>query len=411
MLSFSSGYNDAMAIYEKHYLTGIALFFLFTYSFFVVKNYVLSNIGDVYRKYAKALILLLTLFISWKHGFVRADGHMLIFLQFSLIVAPIYIFAPDEKTHGTRFAWLTYFFVMIFVIAGSCKIYQSSIFTVLVKGFDTVSNNAQLLFNLKGYTSQLTHSLQKNLEQEKGLLNVSENNKEKAIGYWGMLPGLFAYQEFGYSSAPSNISFASWNEWIMNKNRDFYKDSNQAPKLLYVEFETIDNKLIAQDDSLAQLEILHQYVPYTTQARYVLMRRNKVTKEDWYLAKVNDVSGNINAWFSIPETLNNAPVWVQIKIEQSLLSRITAFFYKPPKYGITLEFDDGSSVHKKYIPKMGEVGFMIRPLISQNADVIDYFRKTSADKQKIKRFKIDCTKIKFACGSNLLVSFSRVERL
>jgi len=411
MLSFSSGYNDAMAIYEKHYLTGIALFFLFTYSFFVVKNYVLSNIGDVYRKYAKALILLLTLFISWKHGFVRADGHMLIFLQFSLIVAPIYIFAPDEKTHGTRFAWLTYFFVMIFVIAGSCKIYQSSIFTVLVKGFDTVSNNAQLLFNLKGYTSQLTHSLQKNLEQEKGLLNVSENNKEKAIGYWGMLPGLFAYQEFGYSSAPSNISFASWNEWIMNKNRDFYKDSNQAPKLLYVEFETIDNKLIAQDDSLAQLEILHQYVPYTTQARYVLMRRNKITKEDWYLAKVNDVSGNINAWFSIPETLNNAPVWVQIKIEQSLLSRITAFFYKPPKYGITLEFDDGSSVHKKYIPKMGEVGFMIRPLISQNADVIDYFRKTSADKQKIKRFKIDCTKIKFACGSNLLVSFSRVERL
>jgi hypothetical protein len=411
MLSFSSGYNEAMAIYEKHYLTVIALILLITYSFFVIKNYVILAEGAWYRKYAKALILLLTLFIAWKHGFVRADGHMLIFLQFCLLVAPFYIFTPDKRCYGTKFVWLLYFFVIVFVTAGSCKIYQASFVTVLRRGVETVYQNAQSLLNYDSYSSQLANSLRKTLEQENKLLNAPLDNKAKAIGYWGMLPGIFAYQTFKYTSAPSNINFASWNTWIMNKNRDYYRDGNKAPTLLYLEFETIDNKLIAQDDALAQLEILHQYIPVTKDKRYVLMRRSKTIKDDWYLAKVSDISSHGNSWISIPDTLNNHPIWVQIKIEQSLISRVVAFFYKPPKYGITLEFDDGSSLHKKYIAQMGEVGFMMNPMVFNNEDVIDYFKNSSKEKHTIKRFKIDCNKIKFACGSNLAISFSSVKGL
>lgn len=412
MLSFSSGYNEAMAIYEKHYLTAVGLTLLITYSFFVIKNYLTLSEDAWYRKYAKSLILLLTLFIAWKHGFVRADGHMLIFLQYCLLVAPLYILTPNKKCDGTnKFGWLLYLFVIVFVTAGSCKIYQSSFVTVLRKGSETVYNNAHSLLNYDSYSSHLANSLQKTLKQENSLLNAPKGNKEKAIGYWGMLPGIFAYQTFKYSSAPSNINFASWNAWIMNENRDFYRDSSKAPTLLYLEFETIDNKLIAQDDALAQLEILHQYIPVAQDKRYVLMRKSKAIKDDWYLSKVSEISSRDNSWISIPKILNNHPIWVQIKIERSLISRVVAFFYKPPRYGITLEFDDGSSVHKKYIPQMGEVGFMMRPMIFNNEDVIDYFKNTSKEKHSIIRFKIDCNKIKFACGSNLAISFSSVEGL
>ncbi|MFQ6334519.1 hypothetical protein [Methylophilus sp. 3sh_L] len=411
MLSFSSGYNEAMAIYEKHYLTVIALILLITYSSFVIKNYVIQAKDAWYRKYSKALMLLLTLFIAWKHGFVRADAHMLIFLQFCLLVAPFYIFPSNKKFYRTKFGWLFYFFVIVFVTAGSCKIYQCSPLTVLRRGLETVNQNAQSLLNYNSYSSRLATSLKKTLEQENEILNVPIDGGIKATGYWGMLPGIFAYQALKYSSAPSNINFASWNTWIMNKNRDFYRDINKAPPIVYLEFETIDNKLIAQDDALAQMEILHQYLPVIKNKRYVLMRRSKTIKNDWYLTKVGDVSSHHDSWISIPDFLNNHPVWVRIKIEQSIMSRVVAFFYKPPRYEITLEFDDGSSVRKKYIPLMGEVGFMIKPMIFNNEDVIDYFKKTSKEKPSIKRFKIDCNKMKFACGSNLVISFSSVEGL
>jgi hypothetical protein len=55
------------------------------------------------------------------------------------------------------------------------------------------------------------------------------------------------------------------------------------------------------------------------------------------------------------------PVWATINIRPTLLGRIVAAVYKLPQLRIVLKLEDGRSIDHRYIPSIGNAGFILSP--------------------------------------------------
>jgi len=94
-IEFSSGYNEAMTIYEHSAVTIAGFLVLSMLSFGVI-------IRDIeIRRWTRIpliLVQLLIIFVAWKHGFVRADGHVQVFFSFAM-AASVMVFWGHPNVH------------------------------------------------------------------------------------------------------------------------------------------------------------------------------------------------------------------------------------------------------------------------------------------------------------------------
>jgi len=135
----------------------------------------------------------------------------------------------------------------------------------LQSNVDTFLNSQKYQQELKLELLQATRQLQLPIFKSK--------IKTDSVGYFGYFPASMVYNDFKYVTAPVPISFASWNEDLMKMNANFYADANRAPQFLVASVSTIDNRLVAQDDSLAQLELLYRYAPVAFDRDSLLLKR------------------------------------------------------------------------------------------------------------------------------------------
>lgn len=439
MAAFSSGYNDAMAVYEARRMTNVGLLTLVLCSTLIAWKVVAAG-----RKPSLAVNLCMAglveafiLFLTWKHGFVRADEHMIIFFQFCLMACVVLAFSDYGNFTGQSpspvsqavagpeifrvFRYLNARLILCACIAvlavyGLCQTIKVPPKQVLTLAVHRAKHKALYLLNLKTALNRLKTDMSDS-KASMALPAINALAGSGGVGYFGVNPAPMIYNNFRYLSAPSNISFASWNEWIMKKNRDYYQDDTRAPENLLIVLGTIDNRIPAQDDSLAQLEIFNKYTPTLYEQEYMLMRRSP-SKSDVTLKKLGDpVQYKLGEWITVPAGAE--PVWAKIQLKESLLSKIVSIFYKPSEYHMESELLDGQPTHKRYMPRMGEVGFLLNPQINNNNDLVSAYYSEEYQKFRLhqptnikgtRRLMISCTR-KILCSRELNIQFFSVDGL
>ena len=161
------------------------------------------------------------------------------------------------------------------------------------------------------------------------------------------------FNNFNYIVNPVTILFTGLIQLCKKKKRDFYKFDITAPKYILYDLKTIDNRLIASDNSLAKLEILKNYSIIGFEKGHILLQRNKGLLNNFKSRKVNIYKVKINNWIEIPSVLKNEIGWLSIlKIEDNFVNKILGLLYKKPEYYIRLKFKNNVIKQFKIIPNI-----------------------------------------------------------
>jgi hypothetical protein len=424
--SFSSGYSEAMTIFEPGKVRGagfIALsggLLLILLKMICALRHVYADVTEMCRQILLASVEFFIFFVVWKHGFVRADGHTAIFFQYVLVSYLLVLFRKEKlygvQGNGSRalagVLLLICFFVTIACLVGINAMYPLN----PVATYRKMVRTGLCFVDIPKRFRALEEDLKKNVAAMQ-IARIRALVKKKSIGYFGIYPGVILYNQLNYIPNPASISFASWNASIMAAEESFFKDDNRAPCYLLYDLQTIDNRLPAQDDSLAKLVILNRYEPVGAEAGNILFRRNN-RRRPVSRSVLSERNYNVGEWIAVPPTLS--PVWVKVRVKETFLTRVVSLVYKPPQYSLEVLFKNGGNLTYKLIPRMAETGFMINPLISDNLQTLivffqqeyqKYLNDTHENLSKVVKFRLICEKQKIFGGRRAIVTFEEIHGL
>jgi len=432
MASFSSGYNEAMTIFESGLVQAAGFIALLgsTLPIFwraqICVRKMRRDTPQMSRQLLLSAVEFFVLFVVWKHGFVRADGHVAIFFWYVLVSHTWTLFRRDLSCNeadgsalnmplmlSTPLAGV----VIIASLSGINAVYPASLTAMFWSKYHKINDNLLGVVNTPELFGRLDTELKKNIATME-LPKTRVLAEMQSIGYFGMFPAAMLYNGFNYVSNPSTISFASWNDRIMNADAMFFRDDSRAPAYLLFDLKTVDNRLVAQDDSLAQLEILHRYELVGSENGNVILHRIK-GKEPLSRASISEHEYKVGDWVDVPQDLIN-PMWVKIGVDENPLTRIVALAYKPSQYFIEISFKNGTKKTYKFVPKMAATGFLINPLIVDNNDILvvrslQEYRRYLSDSHpslsKAVKFRIGCDKHVALCGRRATVAFEEIHGL
>jgi len=426
-LHFTAGYNEAMSIFENPSKTILGVLSLIAagagialHRFSQMRGRSASYIAD---GVGLAIIEVFILFVAWKHGFVRADDHVIIYFGFLAAAASLYLWLslPGEETILTKKIFLRWILLAVIVIP--CLIGFERIYHFTGPGkipaykWSRMKENAYILSDIRGYFQKLDERLMQSTQTlDMPQVNAVAGGQE--VSYFGMLPAMMVYNHFTYRPMPATISFAAWNFWIMEKDAAFFRNDASAPRYLLYNLKSTSNRLTAQDDSLAQLELLQRYdIALTEKGNFLLKRRSNAPKLS-LKPELAEKQYSLEEWINVPPM--NGSTWIRIDVPGTAVGKLLSFLYKPSEYDIEYSLANGKTYTNKMITGTARVGFMIAPLITTDAEFLaannfgEYARYQAGQSDKLSRivkFRLHCTHEKISCSKAFIVAFDSIQGL
>jgi hypothetical protein len=366
----ASGYTEAMSLAPPprvlKYALPAAVFFLFalavTCPMARQKRHVI----------APAIIIVLFSFTAWKQGFVRADAHVLLFLYF-LPVAQGFLFhsAFNGSTLGAvRIALV----LSYFAVAGLCLMAANAMFPGLPLA-QTKSLGERLLANSRSLIALLTPAssvpgrFPKNLRVEDRLSTIAQRVGHSSIDVFNYRQGVALLNDLNYRPRPVIQSYTAYTPDLLRANLDFYR-SPSRPSYVLFSLETIDGRFPTLDDALLLPYILANYQPVLAEHHFLLMERTPEPARNVSYDRVYSANLDIGQKLDIT-TWNNSPLFLRVSTTPTLLGRILTLLFQPPGFKLEVELDEGSKRDFRFIRRMASEGFLVNPLVENNADVVD----------------------------------------
>lgn len=360
----SDGYNSAMSLDGpfRHVCVGVCvvglLIFLLLDS--ILKNkpglkyFILLNLGFV--------------FVSFKHGFIRHNGHVYIFFANALLVfCFMYVSHKKQLTLPLRCLSLILICVLIAFIfegyryqevllipdaLGKLKMVSSAVSLVT----DDAASRAQRLENAK---SRMRECYSLNDETIKYIGNRSIDVMPCEIS----LP--FAYS-LKWSPSPVFQSYSAYTDKLDMLNSQYF-ESVDAPEFLLYDFSSIDKRYPLFDTPATFRTILRNYKPVFIDGKFIILR--KTDRRSLSSSKpISVLDMEFGKYVSVPKT-KNGYLFAKIYIEYNFLGKIAKLVYKPPNVYIIL-FADGYSFMHRFIFSTARNGIFLSQYVY---DVEDLF--------------------------------------
>lgn len=342
--------------------------------------YLLLNF-DKSRTVSRFILLAAFIYLIWKHGFVRSDGHMFTFFVGALL--PVVAF-PALLDDPSRRRWLSQWLLASAGILCVLGIHSTGIDT----GSPDVIRHAASRFEdklwhhydlLRQWTS-LRASYENRLEKEKQRFDLPQTRKvigQAPIDVIGNEQAIALYNGFTYRPRPVFQSNLACNSQLARLNDDFYR-SSRAPDYVLLKIQTIDNRLPTLDDSLLLRSFTHRYDYVHTELGFQLWkRRSPLPQEGSELAgSLRSETIKLNQPLELGD-LANKRLWATIQLEPSLLGRLRNAVYKPPIVNLAIEDTQGRrSTFRLNLPQVA-TGFILNPLIEDSSDYLCFAMGTA----------------------------------
>jgi hypothetical protein len=378
-LGVSGGYNGAMGLEPGlAALTGGLLTLFTALAAALTRCWVQeeSNIAQRWRQRLLLAWLLLLIFVTWKHGFVRADlHHAIFFVGFAPVMALVLEALPWPTLKPSRWTGQ---------LAGACCLcailtLQSLLypdFLHLERPFRQAAANAAALLWPGAYREHMERSLR--LERHRASLpRLREKIGSAPVDVFGNFQAYAVFNELNYRPRPVFQSYSAYSAPLMRLNERFYS-SSAAPEFVLAKLGTIDDRLPVLEDAFAFRYLLRNYEPIGNEGGFLLLKsRASVTPEVTMLRQ-----GTVRAGEPIDlKSYGQSDIWLEIDLQPTAAGRLRKFFYQPPL--VRLWVWDGMPARptKQFrapAPIMA-AGFLASPLVLSNEGLLDlYAGKTVA---------------------------------
>ncbi|MGB8354148.1 MAG: hypothetical protein WCD79_09700 [Chthoniobacteraceae bacterium] len=382
----STGYEEAMGTPASAHVLWKGIAVLAILGIYMLLHFRLQR--NKPRAIASLAILAAFLFLDWKHGFVRADAHMLVFFVSALV--PMAAF-PALMDDPPRLRWLQRSLLLcagvISLLAVHNIMQEEETEPPYVSDglWESIHDNFSNVLDWKSFRASYGSSLQEHKEKS-DLPLAREIIGSGTVDLIGNEQTAIFYNGFHYSPRPVFQSFAAYNQPLEQLNYDFLV-SSRAPDFVLMKLNAIDERLAALDDALLLRILPRLYaVVIPDEHGYMLWKRRTPQQPSAPVRTLRSIDLALNTPFLLGD-LATKNLWVTIDLRPSLLGRLRRFFYKPAMVRLNVGLDDGTS--NTYIMPLSQAlsGFILNPLIENNADYLAFSKGEST--RRIRSLEIE----------------------
>ena len=366
-LEVSSGYNNAMSLPtpQAPFVSGliVAGLLLPALAFHVCTS------ERRPRAIATAALCAAFLFLNWKHGFVRADGHMIGFFICALL--PITAF---PRLFGVTNRWIAYLVLLpagLFAVLGIEQALPGMARGIIAQQQDRVWSNIHSFTHWQEFRDGLRAKMHDQRVQN-DLHDVRDRIGGATVDVLGFEQAIALFNKFNYRPRPAFQSYGVYNAPLARRNLDYYAAA-AAPAYALLKIQTIDGRLATMDDPLLLNYFLHAYDYVLEEKGWQLWRRRPDAPAAERVAprRLRTVSAAIGQFVDLGE-LSHQPLWVTVDLRPSLFGRIRDFVYKQPLVSLVVEDTAGGTSRYRLPPDAGRAGFMLNPIVENVADFIAF---------------------------------------
>jgi hypothetical protein len=325
---------------------------------------------DKRRALAACLLLGASTYLNWKHGFVRADGHVVGFYIHAVLVAALF---PHLLADGPR--WRLARGAVLAVAAGAGLVGTHLTFPQL------------LPHALAGFNERWLRHVTWFAEARSGRALYEERWRQQADRYHlprtaALLPangtvdvlahfqGLALLNGFTLSPRPAFQGYTAYTPALIRRNLAHYQ-SDRAPDIVLQRFRTIDERFPTLDDAPLLLQLLRDYEFALEDGGNLVWKRLPVEarRRDFEPDPVVDHAVGFGDDVPLLD-LTARDVWAEIHVRPSLLGRIRKFFYKLPIVTLVVTDTTGRTERYRLVPGMASEGFLLNPLLRDQYDLL-----------------------------------------
>jgi len=341
------------------------------------------------------------LFVAFKAGFVRHDGHAVIAGTSLLFAAMLLPFVLKTRI---------IFPVVIFAMVSGYYInnhYVNMSAESIANGFKSTYSSAW-----HGVENRIIdgNRLQQNFD-------VAVNSLRQQASF-PVLQGTTDIYSFNqsyliasgntWSPRPVFQSFAAYTPALAEANRNHLL-GKQAPDNIIFKVESIDGRFPSMDDGASWPVLMYKYRPIRMENGYLFLRKREEIGEMVEPLKLTREKHKFGESISLPDS--SRPIFVQMEIEPTVIGRLASIFYKSSHLAITLVNNNGMKSKNRIISGMAKSGFLISPHIENVTEFSLLYGKIGLLNDK----KVKSMEVTSSDGTNWLwkdeywVTFSQIE--
>ncbi|MDB6170071.1 MAG: hypothetical protein JWM88_2935 [Verrucomicrobia bacterium] len=381
-LQLSMGYNAAMGLEAASIftVTGLVLVACLLLVFAWA-----AAVGSRHRRAIVALLLLagFTL-IKWKHGYVRADGHVYIFFTavaiFTLTVCLVSLTGllsappPPLSRDARRIGFALVALTTVLSLLGAAEFSLSKIGHFAGDAPGVLQRNARYLVR-PGFFRQ---PLDRRLELNRRIAQVPQIQAEvgrETVDFFGVEEGLLLLNNLDYQPRPmGGGTFNVFNAWVQDRNEAFVRDPRRAPPWQVVKLQNLDRRFPAADDGTTLRAVLEFYSPVLIQRDYLLLHRRAPEPAIPAPRLLESRPLKLGQALTPPPVRPGEILLFTINAPLSWAGSLRAFFYRPPEltaHVASLRRPFGETFVMK--PSMLQRPVILSPLLADNSDLIELY--------------------------------------
>ncbi|MDM8560778.1 hypothetical protein [Candidatus Parabeggiatoa sp. HSG14] len=371
-LKISGGYSEAMSydirLVDIQY--AVASFFVITLMAMVA---CLTKPWKLER-FVIAAMVMLSLFLAWKSGFVRQGLHERIFFAFAVIV-PFFLEYNRSMNAMLLVSYRALRYLAVFIALSGLFVvvnpigYKPSNF--MGHWNQRITSNFHTLLNLSQFkaTQDKTVTI---LKQQHNLPNIRAQVGQATVDIFSWEQGMIFLNELNWHPRPVFQSYVAYTPALAAINGDFFA-SDKAAEFVIFKMQAVDLQFPLMNDAEAVKILLRDYQPVLKEKGYLLLKhapRGKgiVSNGATLLSQKIKIGEQLDV-----RALNHKQFVLSLDIRKSLLGRLYSLLYRFPE--IRLEIEDTSGIPMSYriIPGMVTSGFVINPLIRHRGELSAWY--------------------------------------
>lgn len=362
----SSGYSSAMSIIGPAWQLGLGISQVVL---ILIILFFLAREGSSGFSISLAFVLA----ISFKHGFVRQDIHIMLFFSLTPIIVALCI-SQSKKTFSNSFSLFVHLYTLILLVFLP---YSPPLLEKLAP--NQVVNNTSLLLNLNQLRKQINASSIANMSEMKLPDNFIKIVKDKPIDIVPWEISLVAANNLNWKPRPIFQSYSAYTKFLDEANSQSLL--NQPRDYIIYQFSSIDGRHPFFDEPKTFFNIFCNYKLSSEISNLVNTRKifNLMLLEK---RQSNICSpGLIDKKFSIPWKINHSIeasdrffTRAVVKIEYSALGKIYKTLFRSPPVIINITYINEQKYSYRIIPENAENGVIISHLPNSDSDALFFFK-------------------------------------
>lgn len=398
----SQGYQDAMGLAcpsNQLYLGLTTVGLMLAY---LAVNFATAT--DRIRGGALTLGALAYLYLNWKHGFIRADGHQ---IGFYYAVMTILFTSPLLLDESDRLRRLKQGLLAATAVVSLFSL--EAVLPGLVRGaLGSIQEKVNLHTAYLFTDAYGTKVYEGKLEAERSNVDLQKTKAtvgRASLDVLGFEQAVALFNGFNYQPRPVFQGYSAYTPYLSRLNYDYYA-SDRAPEYVLFKLQTLDGRLASMDDPHVLRLLVQRYTYLYSEQGFALWRRKPgpFDAASFEPKPIRSVAAHLGEKINLADLVDHN-IWVEIDYRFNLLGKLRRFLYRPVLVNLHITDDKGvETVHRLPQP-IGRAGFMLSPVVN---DMLDYMRASGGGtSRRAVSIRIDTAKQDRDCvQDDVTVSFS-----